>query len=514
MWVIYLLLSFMLCYNPVTQAQDTTNQFMTQAQNSLEKKDYTKARYLFLQAYKSSSQKGDYQQAIDAGTQAVYLYYRENYYQEAFNLCRQMDQFILTEEQKLQQPLYEQHFQITKERLEMYIKLKNAAQAQVQLNILDNLASQAGDEQLSNNLLYTQAGYYYTFGQNEQGDAAFQKLINWYKEKKEYDKVSDCYRNLISSARKANNAPLMERTYEKYIVWTDSVKALTAKDQLGALQQKYDQSLQTIQEKDDKLSVKQSMIVGLITFVVILIAALLFLGFLLLRFVVLNKKLKKIIQTTNEHSEQQAQFIQNLSVQMEPTLSKLNASAKELQEVAPKQAEDILARVEALKRFTTHIQQLSSLENTLMEPYEVSSFNVGNFGKKIVEKVKGEVKPEVNLVTDIPPLEIKTNAEHLEQVLLHLLRNAALYTSSGNIRLEFKRKGAHVCQFIITDNGTGIPDDLKENLFKPFNEAKDLAQGDGLGLPICALMASKLNGTLSIDKEYKKGCRFILVLQI
>ena len=104
----------------------------------------------------------------------------------------------------------------------------------------------------------------------------------------------------------------------------------------------------------------------------------------------------------------------------------------------------------------------------------------------------------------MPQLEIKTNAEHLEQVLLHLLKNAALYTSSGNIRLEFKRKGAHVCQFIITDNGTGIPDDLKENLFKPFNEAKDLAQGDGLGLPICALMASKLNGTLSIDKEYKK----------
>ena len=142
--------------------------------------------------------------------------------------------------------------------------------------------------------------------------------------------MNDCYRNLISIARKANNAPLMERTYDKYIVWTDSVKALTAEDKLGALQQKYDQSLQTIQEKDDKLSVKQYMIVGLITFVVILIAALLFLGFLLLRFIVLNKKLKKIIQTTNEHSEQQAQFIQNISVQMEPTLNKLSASAKRI----------------------------------------------------------------------------------------------------------------------------------------------------------------------------------------
>lgn len=57
MRVIYLLLSFMLCFCPVMQAQNTTNQFMKQAQSSLEKKDYTKARYLFLQAYKSLSNK-------------------------------------------------------------------------------------------------------------------------------------------------------------------------------------------------------------------------------------------------------------------------------------------------------------------------------------------------------------------------------------------------------------------------------------------------------------------------
>ena len=78
---------------------------------------------------------------------------------------------------------------------------------------------------------------------------------------------------------------------------------------------------------------------------------------------------------------------------MEPTLNKLSASAKELQAVAPKQAEDVWTRVEALKQFTVHIQELSSLENTLMEPYEVSSFNVGNFSKKIVEKVKGDIQP-------------------------------------------------------------------------------------------------------------------------
>lgn len=46
MRITYLLLSLVLCLCPVMQAQNTTNQFMKQAQSSLEK-DYTKARYLF-----------------------------------------------------------------------------------------------------------------------------------------------------------------------------------------------------------------------------------------------------------------------------------------------------------------------------------------------------------------------------------------------------------------------------------------------------------------------------------
>ena len=57
MRITYLLLSLVLCLCPVMQAQNTTNQFMTQAQSSLEKKDYTKARYLFLQATRAYPKK-------------------------------------------------------------------------------------------------------------------------------------------------------------------------------------------------------------------------------------------------------------------------------------------------------------------------------------------------------------------------------------------------------------------------------------------------------------------------
>ena len=98
-------------------------------------------------------------------------------------------------------------------------------------------------------MLYTQANYYYTFGMNSQGDAYINRLISQYKEQKNYEKVDESYKTLIDIARKANNAGLVARTYDKYILWSDSVKALTAQDELNVLKRKYDDSLQTIEEK-------------------------------------------------------------------------------------------------------------------------------------------------------------------------------------------------------------------------------------------------------------------------
>lgn len=69
---------------------------------------------------------------------------------------------------------------------------------------------------------------------------------------------------------------------------------------------------------------------------------------------------------------------------------------------------------------------------------------------------------------------------------------------------DFKKRGAHTHQFIISDTGCGIPEEQRENIFKPFTEVKDLTQGDGLGLPICSLIATKMNGSLTLDSSYNK----------
>lgn len=493
---IFLLALFCLCTQ--TYAQNRADELMKQAQESLAKKEYIKARYLFLQAYNVFASQEQYAQAVECGVNASALYHRENYYKEAFELLRSIEQLVGTGENKLKKNLPDLRFRINKERLQMYINTKNPARAKEQLNRLEETAKAAKNDSLSNDLLYTQANYYYTFGMNSQGDAAFKKLIEQYKQQKNYGKVDECYKTLIDIARKANNAGLVARTYDKYIIWVDSVRALTAQDELNVLKRKYDESLTTIQEKDDSLSAKQYIIIGLCVLAAILAAALVIVSVILLRFIMLTRKQKKAISIANEHNELKTKFIQNISAQMEPTLDTLDSK---------------LPGVQALRTFSGHIQELSELENSLSEPYEMQEKNVSTFCESVMDKVRGKVQEDVTLTVNAPKLNVKINPEHLERILLHLLENSAEYTpAGGKIWLDFKKRGAHTHQFIISDTGCGIPEEQRGNIFKPFTEVKDLTQGDGLGLPICSLIATKMNGSLTLDSSYTKGARFILEL--
>ena len=164
----------MLCFSTLSHTQNTKNraqELKEQAQNSLSQKDYIKARYLFKKAYEAFATREDYPQAVECGIQANRLYIRENFYKEGFELCRDMDQLVWAGEQKTKKALHDLRFLITKERLQMYIALKNAAQAKLQLDKLEETANLAKNDSISEDLLYTKANYYYTFGLNTQGDA-------------------------------------------------------------------------------------------------------------------------------------------------------------------------------------------------------------------------------------------------------------------------------------------------------------------------------------------------------
>jgi C4-dicarboxylate-specific signal transduction histidine kinase len=101
------------------------------------------------------------------------------------------------------------------------------------------------------------------------------------------------------------------------------------------------------------------------------------------------------------------------------------------------------------------------------------------------------------------PLMVHGQQNLLEQVLVNLLLNArdALRDSERNdkvIELLAKRGGAGRILLTVTDNGPGIPPEIRERIFEPFFTSKPTGRGTGLGLSLSFGIVREAGGTLSL----------------
>lgn len=473
-------------------AQDTKKSELQQTAEAAQ--TIPAARYNYIRAYEDYVNKGQMQQGIECGTKAASLYSKDGLHKEAFELLRNIDQAINTKGGGNSAGL---HYLVTKERLQMYMKFRKPDSAKEQLKIMEAQANASNDEKVKNDLLYSKAIYYYSFGLNAQGDAVFKEMANKLTASKEYDKVDEVYKQLIANGRKSNNASMVAQSYSNYLAWKDSVNALKHADEIGALKKQIADNETSIEEKDSSLAVRWAIIIGLCVLAIALAAALAIGAVILLRFILLTRKQKKTIQLANDNNALKAKFISNISTQLDPTLQKLDSKNPE---------------VKALMDFSQHIQTLSELENAT-EELEYEDTPIQQFCEDIMEQIREKVKSGVTLKVNAPKMNICINKEYVSHILLHLLNNAAEYTpADGTIWLDYKKRSAHTHQFLVADNGPGIPEEKREDVFKPFLEIKDLTKGDGLGLPICKQMAMRMNGDLDIDPEFTKGIRFVLEL--
>ena len=107
-------------------------------------------------------------------------------------------------------------------------------------------------------------------------------------------------------------------------------------------------------------------------------------------------------------------------------------------------------------------------------------------------------------------VEMRTDVQRLQQVVINLLSNADKFTKEGTITLKLEPDTAgNVAVFSVTDTGCGIPLDKQKRVFERFEKLNEYAQGTGLGLSICKLIVHKWKGDIWIDSEYTGGARFM-----
>lgn len=110
------------------------------------------------------------------------------------------------------------------------------------------------------------------------------------------------------------------------------------------------------------------------------------------------------------------------------------------------------------------------------------------------------------------PLLVRVDAGLIMQVLINLVNNAVKYTPVGsNIRITAipRENMAEIC---VSDNGPGIPDELKEHVFEMFftggNPIGDSRRSLGLGLTLCQAIIHAHNGEMTLKENSPHGCIF------
>jgi two-component system NtrC family sensor kinase len=187
------------------------------------------------------------------------------------------------------------------------------------------------------------------------------------------------------------------------------------------------------------------------------------------------------------------------------------------------QAETLLAskEFEDFPRFLRMVQgevdRAASIVRRLLDfaRQREPSFTLVDLGRLISESVsfvdrQAEMANKRVLMEPLPsPVQLKADAQMLQQLLLNFLTNALdAIEGAGEVRIAVTTmargqgsRGQEIVQISVADNGCGIPPENLPKVFDPFFTTKEVGKGTGLGLPICQSIVEQHGGTIEVKSE-------------
>jgi len=117
---------------------------------------------------------------------------------------------------------------------------------------------------------------------------------------------------------------------------------------------------------------------------------------------------------------------------------------------------------------------------------------------------------------DVGPLpKVTGHKPQLVQLFQNLIGNGIKYNQSSApaIKVAVEARGED-WQFVIEDNGVGIPEDKLNMVFEPFQRlwSQDVYEGTGLGLAICRKIVERHDGQIWCESKEGQGSRFFVRL--
>lgn len=183
---------------------------------------------------------------------------------------------------------------------------------------------------------------------------------------------------------------------------------------------------------------------------------------------------------------------------------------------------------QSLKYFDMYHEQIQRLETIILDFIDLTRMKESKIVKSLIDfdSIIAQCISAYNYMPNFSSIDFKIEVNNslefysdkssVNSIIQNLVENAIKYSSSRRtptVKISVQpTSGNNTLKVIVEDNGIGIQDEYKENIFDMFFRANSNVQGSGLGLYILKTATERLKGKVEFDSEYNKGTSFKITL--
>lgn len=219
------------------------------------------------------------------------------------------------------------------------------------------------------------------------------------------------------------------------------------------------------------------------------------------------------------------EFLAMISHDLRTPLAAILGSIQLLEALLSKGEEKLNDRSRQLLTASEHnAQRLLSLVNEILDAEKLSAgkmvmdfaaCNLADIANASMESVRGFAEQQdVTLHSSLPSAMVTADSGRLVQAIVNLLSNAVKFSPKGGTVSALIEPGPKFVLLKIQDEGQGIPDKFRDQVFGRFQQLKShgTLPGSGIGLSICRDIVRAHKGEVGFDSTEGKGTTFWIKL--